>query len=207
MQVMAFQDFPFNGDRYMEGEFLNLKKKYSIDIVFETGSCMYVTTEWLAKNFDQVYTFEINKDYADYGMHRLIGLTNVVTLIKDSVEGLKMLLPLVTERNVMVYLDAHWLNHCPLLEEIQTLTLLKTKQPPVIVIHDFKTENPELGYDSYHGQPFTYDWIKPSIDKLNEHFTDYEYEHYYNTEAIGAKRGVIYLTPKKKQNELAEEIQ
>ena len=63
---------------------------------------------------------------------------------------------------------------------------------PIIVIHDFKTNNPELGYDSYNGNDFCFDWIENHIKKIYPNGFDY----YYNTEAVGAKRGLIYITPK-----------
>lgn len=195
---MPYQDFPFNGDTFMEREFLNLKERFDINVVVETGSFIYVSTEWFANNFDKVYTFEINPEYASHGKERIAKYPNAHAYIMDSVEGVKLVSTYVSKRDkVLAFLDAHWLNNCPLLQEIEALSYYPTHQPPVIAIHDFKTDNPELGYDEYHGQPFTYDWIKPAVEKLNASFKDYRYGHYYNKEAIGAKRGVIYLYPEK----------
>lgn len=192
---MPYQDLSFNGDTHMNAEFLKLKEKWNITTAIETGSCFYSTTQWLGENFDNVYTVEINADFAKFGIHKVKDMKNVRTYIEDSVIFLSCMYANITQNErCLVFLDAHWNNHCPLLEELEQLCNLKTKQPPVIAIHDFYTGDPNLGFDEYEGQPFTYEWIKQSIEKLELTFSC-KYEHYYNVDAVGAKRGVIYLEP------------
>jgi hypothetical protein len=41
--LMPFQDEPFNGDPYVQVEFLNLKDRFSVMNVIETGSCLFTT--------------------------------------------------------------------------------------------------------------------------------------------------------------------
>ena len=77
-----------------------------------------------------------------------------------------------------------------LLDELEILSTLNIE--PIIAIHDFKTNNPELGYDSYNGNDFCFEWIKEKVEKIYTNGFDY----YYNTLAVGAKRGLIYITPK-----------
>jgi hypothetical protein len=83
-----------------------------------------------------------------------------------------------------------------LLDEISLIGDIKTNQPPIIAIHDFFTGNPKHEHDTYHGQPFTYEWIEPSL-KVLESKLNCKYEYFYNSESEGANRGIIYLTPKK----------
>jgi hypothetical protein len=192
---MPFQDLPFNGDNYVCQEFLKLKEKYNINVAIETGSCLYSSTTWIADNFDKVYTVEINREYAQHGVHKISHRSNVHLFIDDSVNWMKNILPnhINNQDQCIYFLDAHWGDHCPLLEEIQLISNISQK-PPIIVIHDFYTGDPNLGYDTYKNQPFTWDWIKPSVDVVKEKF-GVEYSHYFNTQAEGAKRGLVYIIP------------
>jgi len=194
--LMPYQDQPFNGDNYVCQEFLRLKEKYQINLAVETGSCLYSTTLWLAQNFNSVQTVEINKDFASFGQYKIADYPNVRPWICDSVEFLNMLSTLLAPSDKILYfLDAHWNEHCPLLHELAAISKIKTTQPPIIVIHDFYTGDPNLGWDEYDGQDFDYQWIEPSIKNLESSFNCI-YEHYYNTQAEGAKRGLIYIIPK-----------
>lgn len=194
--LMQFQDLPFNGDTFVNEEFIRLRDKFGINKAIETGSCLYSTTEWLGQNFDQVYTVEINPEFASFGVHKVQDMENVHTHIMDSLSFLRYLLPVLRPTDkCLFFLDAHWGQHCPLLDELHEIANIKTGQPPIIVIHDFYTGDEALGYDEYNGQRFDYLWIEPSV-KVLEQKLNCTYEHHFNTQAIGAKRGLIYLTPK-----------
>lgn len=190
--LMPFQDQPFNGDSFVCEEFLQLRDKYDITTAVETGSCLYSTTKWLGYNFEKVYTVEINPDFAAYGIHKVSGMSNVNTRIGDSVVFIRETVEEIRDERTIFFLDAHWLQSCPLLAELEEISNMVT--PPVIVIHDFFTGNPELGFDSYNGQPFKFDWIAGHINAI-ENRLGVEYSFYYNTVAEGAKRGVIYIHP------------
>ena len=191
---MPFQDQPFNGDTHICSEFLKLKKEYGIEIAVETGSCLYTTTKWFAENFDRVYTIEISEQYASCGRHKISDFQNVTCDIGSSENWIPTISERLNYKRVIFFLDAHWGNVCPLISELQGISALKSDTPPIITIHDFYTGNAEFGYDEYNGQPFTYEWIEPYIKALEQSFSC-KYEHYYNTEAVGAKRGIIYIKP------------
>jgi len=201
--LMPFQSLPFNGDNYICNEFLKLKKQFGINTAIETGSCLYSTTKWLGDNFEKVYTVEINHDYAKHGYHKVENMPNVHAKIDSSVNWLNNLMSdvITKEDSCIFFLDAHWGDFCPLLGEIQAIAKIRSEFPPVITIHDFYTGNPSLGYDKYKGHPFNYDFIKPSLDMVQSAL-NCEYEYYFNTESEGARRGIIYLTPKQKDIEL-----
>lgn len=192
--LMPFQDLPFNGDTFICDKFLELKKQYTITSAIETGSCFYSTTEWLADNFDNVYTVEINNDFARHGLHKVENKKNVQTAIGDSLNFLPVLGHKIQEERCIFFLDSHWEEHCPLLDELKIIAELQLSLAPIITIHDFYTGNPELGYDTYHGQPYNFEWVKESIDNLNQAYKT-TYNAIYNTEAVGAKRGIVYLCP------------
>ena len=192
--LMQYQDLPFNGDFHIGSEFLKLKDQYELNVAIETGSCFYVTTKFLAQHFEKVFTCEINEEYAKWGREGLPN--NVEAVIMDSVQYLTTTLKnqIKPEDRAIYFLDAHWLNHCPLIDEIKAIGDIKTDRPPVIAIHDFKTDNPEHGFDSYFGIDFDLNFISASMEIL-ENKLGVTYSHYFNTESAGANRGIIYLTP------------
>lgn len=189
--IMPYQAFPFNKDVFACVKFLELKQKFKVDTVIECGSAMGGTTKWLAENFDKVVTIEINPVFQSFCMERTDNCNNIEYVLSDSTEVLEYLL----EQNcssVLLFLDDHWLENLPLMEELRLIAA--SGQTPVIVIHDFKVpERPELGFDSYNGQDFEWEWIKPSIEAI---YGVDGYEIEYNSQATGAKRGILYITPK-----------
>lgn len=217
--LMPFQDLPFNGDTFVQEEFLKLKDKFDINSVVETGSCLYSTSKWLGENFERVCTIEINPDFAKHGIHKVTNMLNVTPFLGSSVEYLNNTLlpltsiPVFSKDNIIYFLDAHWNDDCPLLQELEAISKINEQrkfvcdlhklqfQQPIIVIHDFKVPNEsQLGYDSIHGQPFEFDWIKPYIQDI---YGVDGYDYYYNSNETSTeiKRGVIYITPKQIKNE------
>ena len=193
--LMPFQDVPFNGDSFMEKEFVNLRDKFNLNVAVETGSCLYSTTKWLGENFSSVHTIELSEEYSKHGIHKVAGMLNVNTHLGDSVMHLRRLCDVLTQNDrVLFFLDAHWGDNCPLMAELDALANMRLALPPIIAIHDFYTGDEKLGWDEYNGQRFDYAWIEPKVKALEQAF-DCHYSHYYNTEAINGMRGVIYLTP------------
>lgn len=184
-----FEDEPFAGDVIAEYEFIKLKKKFDIKNVVETGSYVFSTTKWLCENFDLVYTYENNEHFYGVGVDKVRTFTNVRAFLEDSISGLQKLKDKLPEPTIF-FLDAHWGEYCPLLDELDVISTLNTT--PIIVIHDFKTNNPDLGFDRYNENDFCLEWIENHIKKIYPNGFDY----YYNTQAVGAKRGIIYITPK-----------
>lgn len=185
-----YEDEPFAGDVIAEYEFIKLKKKFNIKNVVETGSYVFSTTKWFCENFELVYTYENNEHFYSFGVDKVKTLTNVRAFLEDSILGLQKLKNKLPEPTIF-FLDAHWGEYCPLLDELDVISTLNTI--PIIVIHDFKTNNPDLGFDRYNENDFCFEWIENSIKKIYPNGFDY----YYNTQAVGAKRGIIYITPKK----------
>lgn len=191
--LMPFQNLPFNGDGNIVDNFLMLKNKFNISVAIETGTCLGYTTKWLSDNFKRVKTVEVSPLYYDIAKtNRLSGKSNIMMVLGKSEEKLKSML-IDTGDDTIIFLDAHWGNHCPLQQELDIIAEIGIR--PCIVIHDFLVpDHQEFGYDSYKGQPFTYDWLK---DKFVKIYGANGYEYFYNDKADGAMRGVIYLMPKK----------
>ena len=53
---------PFNGDTFIQEEFLRLKDKYSLTTAVETGTNHGDTTVWLARNFLKTVSCEIDQN-------------------------------------------------------------------------------------------------------------------------------------------------
>ena len=186
----------FNGDKFVEDEFIKLKENHNIVNAVETGSYMFGTTMWFSENFNHVYTFEISDEFYQYGKELIRDKQNISAFHSDSVMGLNKIIRSI-KGNTIFFLDAHWYDYCPLLDELESIS--KFNYTPVIVIHDFKTPHKHLGYDFHNEQPFSIDFIS---DKLNKIYP-LGYDYYYNNETVGgASRGVIYITPKSKKKQL-----
>jgi hypothetical protein len=195
---MQEQEFPLNGDTIACEEIIRLRDQFRITDVIETGTCFGSTTGFFADNFKCVTTTEINPKFHQIAKYRLRGRENVVCLYGDSLIFMDALAKNAKERHdkmaiqTLFLLDDHWLEQCPLLSELSAIAAAKFR--PVIVIHDVQSpHNPELGFDTYGGQAFTYEWLKPSLDSIYG-ANGYDYTH--NTTATGAKRGILYVTPK-----------
>jgi hypothetical protein len=191
--LMPHQMEAFNGDTFIEQEFLKLRDRFNINTVIETGTCFGSTTKFLGKNFENVISIEINRQYLDIARKLIGAVANIDTYCGAS----EKVLPEIIrhewkEKTVMFFLDAHWEAHCPLQDELRIIAEHKLK--PVIAIHDFCVPGEALNFDSYHGQPFTFDWLKPCFDLI---YGEDGYEHYYNSAAAATeiKVGVIYITP------------
>jgi len=184
---------PFNSDIYLEKKFLDIKEKYDINTAIETGTFHGATTIWFSENFEKVYTVECNKTYFDESGINIGNRKNVVRKFQDSPDFLKEILPLIDDSKTIIFLDAHWYTN-PVLNELDSIR--KSGKKPILAIHDFKVpDRPDFGYDVYPDQGIVYEWkwIESHIRSI---YGD-DFEIFYNEEAVGAKRGCIFIKPKK----------
>lgn len=181
----------FNEDSYMKSKFLEIKEKFNLDTVIETGTYHGVTTEWFANNFNSVYTVECNEVYFEEAKKNISSYSNVKSYLEDSPLFLEMVLNLVDSKKTIVFLDAHWYTN-PVLKELESIK--KSGKTPILAIHDFKVPNrPDFGYDIYPDQDIVYEWewIEGHIRSIYGNNFDIE----YNQEAEGAMRGCIFIFP------------
>jgi hypothetical protein len=185
---MPFQLESFNGDYFVKEEFLKIKEKYDVKNVVETGTCLGSSTIFFTENFENVHSIEINSEYLNIAKERnpkanyYLGSSDIVLpSIISSLVG-----------KTVFFLDAHWEKHCPLLNELDCIASMTEK--PIIVIHDFFVPNSNLGYDTYDGQAFDFQWIKEKLDLI---YDTENYEYFYNSDekSTEVKRGLIYITP------------
>ena len=197
INLMPYQWDAINGDTHAQQGFLLLKGIYNLKNAVETGCCLGSTTEFMAKNFEKVYTAESNNKFLEFAKDRLKDFDNIDYYLGDSPNMIEAIGGSVGDKTLF-FLDAHGFgnssNPCPLLMELQAIA--KCAIRPCIAIHDFMVpDEPKLGYDTYNKQPFTFEWIRPYLENI---YGVDGYEYYYNSDekSAGAKRGIIYIIPK-----------
>ena len=177
----------FNRDTFLHDKFKQLVEDNSIDVVIETGTYHGVSTEAFANMDVDVHTVELNDTYFSIAKSILSKYPNVHQHKGSSPEFLAGILPTLKGKKLLIFLDAHW-NGTPLIEELQAIAASGIE--PIIAIHDFQVPNKDFGFDSYNGQDYTWDWIAPHVSNIYKSFN-----HYYNTEATGSRRGVVFIEP------------
>lgn len=147
-----------------------LKRLYQIDITFETGTYTGNTTAFLAICFEQVHTVEIDSEKYQKSKELLKFYPNVQCHLGSSEEILNEILPGLKDQPILFYLDAHWNEYWPLLDELRAIS--KTHRDNcIIVIDDFKVPHRnDIPYDHYGSHECSYEYIQSA---LNEVFTDY----------------------------------
>lgn len=194
INLMPFQWEPFNGDKWIARQILILKNTQKINCIVELGTCLGSSTMWFADYFESVITCEISHEFAKIADERFTegNYENITLYAEDSRSALPVMLP--TDVPVLIFIDSHWGPSNPLLQELDIIAQTGNKNV-VLVIHDFKVPgHPELGFDTYPQENIIYEWawIESRIDKI---YGNGNYNHYYNSEAVGAKRGVIFIEP------------
>lgn len=183
----------YEGDTFIHKELKALCEKFNIETIIETGTYRGATTKRLSQLSKKVFSIENQKENYDYAAEILYQCGNITLYFGDSGKELGVILDKhYIKSNVLFFLDAHWYDYCPLLDELRAI--YDRNITPVIFIHDFKVpERPDLGFDSYKGQDFEFSYIKNAIEAI---YGADGYDFRYNTEADGAKRGCIYIYPK-----------
>lgn len=174
---------PFESDTFIPKEILKLKERFGITDALELG-CQYGSTlEWFAKNFNYALGCEPNEEFFKIAEAKCVYVYNT-----NSIEFLSRFLHLPKP---LIYIDSHWHNTpCPLKEELTLIASAKIN--PVICIHDFKVPDKDFGFDAYDYE-LCYEEIEPYLKLIYPKGFDY----HYNTEADGARRGIIFIYPKK----------
>lgn len=95
-------------------------------------------------------------------------------------------------RPFLFYLDAHWHDYWPLLDELRVIARFGLADS-CIIIHDFQVPGKPFGYDTYHGQPLNMDYVRQDLFAINPN-----YHTFYNEEASNNFRGILYVVPEKR---------
>lgn len=187
---------PFDRDTFLHAEVARLVGKWDVGAVFETGTYRGYTTVAFSLLCERTFTVEIDRDnYArSCEVFQTVGERGeIFAHCGSSPEVLEATLPEIGEERVLFYLDAHWQDYWPLLDELRAIARGRRLEP-VLVIHDFKVpDRPDLGYDSYKGQDLDFDYVREAVHEVYRG----EFEYHFNRVAVGACRGVLFVEPSK----------
>jgi predicted O-methyltransferase YrrM len=182
---------PFNGQKIRQQIFLQIIINFKFDKIVETGTYRGCTTEFMSKHFSsKIFTVESNK--RSYGFSRLRFLFNnkIIVIQNDSRKFLNQIFnnANLKEKYIFIYLDAHWEDDLPLIEELQII--FNHSQNSIVMIDDFQVPNDKgYEYDDYGpGKRLT-------VELLNEINNIYKFFPSQSSDKeTGARRGSIVLT-------------
>ena len=121
----------------------HLKQVLPLPIFVETGTFEGESTEQVLPLFEQIYTVELAEEYYLKAAQRFEGMAAVQVYHDSSEQFLQRLRPILHDRSVLYWLDAHWCvadetageaSQCPLLEELAAIGALNPES--VILIDD-----------------------------------------------------------------------
>lgn len=179
------ENFAFNSDRYVQSEIRNLINIFNITNVVETGTYIGNTSLFFSKCGCSVDTIEINEEYYKLALENLKDCKNITCHLGDSKKLLPNILESLPNKLSLFYLDAHWQDDWPLLDELQLIGKY-FKDNCIIVIDDFLVPNRNLQYDVYKNIKNDINYINDSLKYV---FNDPIY--YYNDRAENS--GNLYM--------------
>ena len=152
----------FNGQQFRCKIFYELNSVFDFCAIFETGTFHGSTTVFMAQSTNKpIYTVEGQKRTYGYCKARFKSIKNINLSLGDSRNFLRHHLQEDQFKisPIFVYLDAHWSEDLPLLEECQII--LRSGVEAVIMIDDFRVDHdPEYIFDDYGlGKALTLDYL------------------------------------------------
>jgi hypothetical protein len=154
---------PFNGQRHRTASVRAIFEAVPFKAVIETGTFRGLTTRFLSDlTTAPVATIELSQSYFDYSRGRLARRSNVHQFLGQSPSVLARLAddPAWTVSPAFFYLDAHWHEYLPLVDELNII--VRAWPDFVAMVDDFKVDG-DAGYiyDDYGpGKSLELDLIK-----------------------------------------------
>jgi hypothetical protein len=141
---------PLNNQKYRTLGMRSILESLTFTQIVESGTYLGDSTAFFSEFSDSVISFEINPLFFEYSKKRFKSTKNVTLYNVSSNNALKTpeTYQLNTKTDTFFYLDAHWYNSHPLIEELR---LIKSQfKSYLIVIDDFKVESDlNYNYDRY----------------------------------------------------------
>lgn len=195
--IINFIKMAFNNSPQCPDFVKNLIERFNLKYALETGTHHGNTTKFLASVFEKVFTMELTDQYYQSSKNALEGLTNVTLVQGDTGKDLNVFLDQFPQGiRSLAYLDAHWYDFWPLLDEIKQIGARQDLiNNCIIIIDDFMVPHrPDISYDSYKGQPLSIDFVKKTLD---DSIPDgYRYEYFVDAIAPHT-RGRLVVIPSK----------
>jgi hypothetical protein len=179
----------FGRDPVLEALVRQVVTEHEIRTIVETGTWRGYTTRRFAEFVANVFTIESDPSLWHLATATLVDKPNVTLFQGRSQSLLRNLIPALL-KPALYYLDAHWENDWPILQELDAIAELDARC--CIIIHDCKVPTcPGLGFDSYNGQELTLEFVRPMLDRLR-----FPWRHYFNDDsAQGHRRGALFIVP------------
>lgn len=150
-ELRRYRGSAFNDQAFRQAIFKEIIESIDFCHIYETGTFRGTTTEHMAKTSNlKVYTVEAVARNYGFSRTRFMLKPSVKLHFGDSRHFLQNQLATQPEsdRPVFAYLDAHWHEDLPLLEECKIL--LSDPRPCVLMIDDFAVpDDPAYTYDDY----------------------------------------------------------
>jgi predicted O-methyltransferase YrrM len=164
----------FNGAPEIAALINYFKKKYELNTAVETGTFIGSTAAFLASTFNKVHTIEIVEKNLNRAKENLKDYRNIRFYLGSSPEILASLVEKLQKKNVLFYLDAHWQEYWPILDELKIISKVYNKNT-VILIDDIKVPGRfDIDYDKYDSKELSLKYIKSTLD---ENFKDYKVQY------------------------------
>jgi predicted O-methyltransferase YrrM len=161
----------FSGDTILQSTVRTLFRELRLTAAVETGTCYGETTGWLAQNCPKVFSIEVKPEYHEAAaarLDRLAALGRVTLILGNSSEVLASLDPQMVGARPFFFLDAHWYDYWPLVDEVASIC--QRFERFVVLIHDFEVPG-HPDFVSYPGggaavdqRPCNLELIRPSVD-------------------------------------------
>jgi len=155
--VRVFFDSVFNPPPHLNRQkgrekiVIDIFRNVPVEVVVETGSFRGGSTEFFAKTFKlPVHSVELNPVYHRYVCLRLSNLKGLHLVQSDSRDFLRKLTleKSIASKFPFFYLDAHWWEDLPLMEEIRIIAKAWCKF--VVLVDDFRVPGDQgYGFDDY----------------------------------------------------------
>jgi predicted O-methyltransferase YrrM len=194
-------------DSFAKQDIESLITRFGIKRVVETGSYYGWSTKVFASLVESVDSIEIEPNYLEEAKKHLEGITNVNLHLGDSVTVMNEIVS-ENEKNILFFLDAHWQEHWPILNELEVIKNKKLK--PVICIHDFFVpggtklrqkngrivskhyfDGSKFGYDEFNSVALDFKYIENSLKEIYGE----DFNYHYNTNTDKVDSGLIYIYP------------
>jgi hypothetical protein len=186
---------PFNGQSARQTLFKMIIANTPPRAIVESGTYLGTTTEFMAQTGLPVFTIELNSRNYGFVRARFRRNGNITLIHGDSRSALRELLvgPLSSLANshpLFFYLDAHWNDDLPLVEELGIV--FGGCPSAVVMIDDFQVSSDSgYGYDDYGlGKALTLSYIKPA---MSTHQLQAYYPSTPSSAETGSRRGCVVL--------------
>jgi hypothetical protein len=160
---------PFNGQLSRHDLFVALIERIGPTAIVETGTYLGTTTEVMADTGLPTFSIEANRRFYGFARARLWRRKNVRLFQGDSRAVLRKLFAnpklRLSDRVLFFYLDAHWNDDLPLLQELNII--FARCSAAIVMVDDFKVPfDAGYGYDNYGPEEvLCLDYIAPIISR------------------------------------------